>query len=243
VVYEGVTLNVWGYPRTLVSDRDRRFLSALWNSILDHSGTRHVITTAYHPSADGQAQRTNLSLEVSLRFIVNAAQDDWVSKLKIIEAEMNNSLPASTNQAPNEILYGKKVRLDLTASLSELPSDADDLTMNRETIRQDAARAIAFAQKAMKEIYDRCREAGSFETGWAFLKLGSGYTAPGISKAKLGPRRIGPFKITEVLSNGRAYGLKLPPHYAINKVISIAHHNPLSAPRVTSTTEPRPWKI
>jgi hypothetical protein len=243
VVYEGVTLNVWGYPRTLVSDRDRRFLLALWKSILNLSGTRHVITTAYHPSADGQAQRTNLSLEVSLRFIVNAAQDDCVCKLKIIEAEMNNSLPASTNQALIEILYGKKVRLDLTASLTEVPSDADDLTMKRETIRQDAARAIAFAQKAMKEIYDRCREAGNFETCWAFQKLGSAYTAPGISKAKLGPRRIGPFQITEVLSNGRAYGLKLPPHYAINKVILIDHHNPLSAPRVISTTEPRPWKI
>jgi transposase InsO family protein len=75
-----VTINGWGYPRTLVSDRDRRFLSALWNSILELSGTKHITTTAYHPSADGQAERTNFSLEVSLRFFVNVTQDDWVSK-------------------------------------------------------------------------------------------------------------------------------------------------------------------
>jgi hypothetical protein len=85
-VYEGVTLNGWGYPRKLISNRDRRFLSALWSSILDISGTRHVTTTAYHPSADGQAERTNFALEVSLRFFVNEAQNDWVSKLKVIEA-------------------------------------------------------------------------------------------------------------------------------------------------------------
>jgi hypothetical protein len=229
-VYEGVTLNGWGYPRTLVSDRDRRFLSALWNSILELSGTRHVTTTAYHPSADGQAERTNFSLEVSLRFFVNVTQDDWVSKLKSIEAQMNNAISASTKQAPNEIMYGKKVRLDLTSSLSELPADADELTVRRETIRQEATRAIAFAQKAMKEVYDRRREAGNFETGWAFLRLGNGYTTPGINKAKLGPQRIGPFEITEVLSKGRAFRLKLPPHYAIHEVISIAHLEPAPVP-------------
>jgi hypothetical protein len=231
VVYEGLTLNGWGYPRTLVSDRDRRFLSALWNSILDLSGTKHVTTTAYHPSADGQAERTNFSLEVSLRFFVNEAQDDWVSKLKTIKAQMNNSLCAATKQAPNEVLYGRKVRLDITTSLAELPAEADELTVKRETIRQDAARAIAFGQKAMKEIYDRRREAGNFETGWAFLKLGNGYTTQGVQKAKLGPQRIGPFEITEVLSKGRAYRLKLPPHYTIHDVISIAHLEPAPCPK------------
>jgi hypothetical protein len=229
-VYEGVTINGWGYPRTLVSDRDRRFLSALWNSILELSGTKHVTTTAYHPSADGQAERTNFSLEVSLRFFVNVTQDDWVSKLKFIEAQMNNAISASTKQAPNEILYGKKVRLDLTSSLSELPADADELTIRRETIRQEATRAIAFAQKAMKEVYDRRREAGNFDTGWAFLKLGNGYTTPGVNKTKLGPQRIGPFEITEVLSKGRAFRLKLPPHYAIHDVVSIAHLEPAPVP-------------
>jgi hypothetical protein len=229
-VYEGVTINGWGYPRTLVSDRDRRFLSALWNSILELSGTRHITTTAYHPSADGQAERTNFSLEVSLRFFVNVTQDDWVSKLKFIEAQMNNAISASTKQAPNEILYGKKVRLDLTSSLSELPADADELTIRRETIRQEAARAIAFAQKAMKEAYDRRREAGNFDTGWAFLKLGNGYSAPGVNKLKLGPQRIGPFEITEVLSKGRAFRLKLPPHYSIHDVVSIAHLEPAPVP-------------
>jgi hypothetical protein len=127
-------------------------------------------------------------------------QDDWVSKLKFIEAQMNNSVSASTKQTPNEILYGKKVRLDLTLSLSELPADADELTVRREAIRQGATQAIAFAHKAMKEVYNRRREAGNFDTGWAFLKLGNGYTTPGVHKAKLGPQRIGPFEITEVLS-------------------------------------------
>jgi hypothetical protein len=99
---------------------------------------------------------------------VNEAQNNWVSKLKIIEAQMNNSLCAATKQALNEILYGKKVRLDLTTSLAELPAEADELTVKRETIRQDAARAIAFAQKPGKKFMtgaerrETSRPAGPF---------------------------------------------------------------------------------
>jgi hypothetical protein len=231
-VYEGVTLNGWGYPRTLISDRYRRFLSALWTSILELSGTRHITTTAYHPSADGQAERTNFALEVSLRFFVNESQSDWVTKLKVIEAQMNNTLSATTKHAPNEILYGKKVRLDLTASLSDLPADADELLLRREAIREDASRAIAFAQKAMKEVYDRRRASviANFETGWAFLNIGHGYSVPRFRKPKLGPQRIGPFRIVEVLSKGKAYKLDLPPHYQIHNVISIAHLEPAPCP-------------
>jgi hypothetical protein len=51
-----------------------------------------------------------------------------------------------------------------------------------------------------------------------------------VNKAKLGPQRIGPFAITEVLSKGRAFRLKLPPHYAIHDVISIAHLEPAPIP-------------
>jgi hypothetical protein len=83
----------------------------------------------------------------------------------------------------------------------------------------------------MKDVYDRRRETGNFETGWAFLKLGDGYSVPGMQKPKLGPQRIGPFRITQVLSKGRAYRLEFPPHYRIHDVISIAHLEPAPCPK------------
>jgi hypothetical protein len=75
----------------------------------------------------------------------------------------------------------------------------------------------------MKETYDRSQDPGNFETGWAFLKLGNGYTTLGVQKVELRPQCIGPFEITEILSQGRAYRFKLPHHYAIHDLISIAH--------------------
>jgi hypothetical protein len=126
-VYEGVSLNGWRYPRALISDRDKQFLSALWAALLERAGVRHITTTTYHPSADGQAERTNFTLEVALRYFVNEIKDNWADKLKVIEALLNNTKSATTGKAPNELIAGKQVRLDLTASLVEPTPEAESI--------------------------------------------------------------------------------------------------------------------
>jgi hypothetical protein len=144
---------------------------------------------------------------------------------------MNNAKSATTGSAPNELIYGKRIRLDLVAALSEGTPEADDICARRKLHQEEATRAIAFAQKAMKVVYDRKHEQPNFKDGWAFLRLGDGYTVPGITKKKIGPQRIGPFRITETLSKGKAYRLDLPDHYRIHDVISVAHLEPAPCPR------------
>jgi hypothetical protein len=53
---------------------------------------------------------------------------------------------------------------------------------------------------------------------------------PGVPKQKIGPQRVGPFKIKEVLSKGKAYRLELPSHYGIHNVVSVVHLEPSPAP-------------
>jgi hypothetical protein len=122
----------------------------LWKALLEKTGTRQITTTAYHPSADGQAERTNFTLEVALRYFVNDSQDDWADKLRTIEALLNNAKSTATGMAPNEMIYGKRVRLDIVASLSEATPEAENIAQQRQQNQEDATRAIAFAQKAMK---------------------------------------------------------------------------------------------
>jgi hypothetical protein len=83
----------------------------------------------------------------------------------------------------------------------------------------------------MKITYNRKHEQPNFEQGWAFLKLGEGYTAPGIPKWKIGPQRVGPFRILETLSKGKSYRLELPSHYKIHNVISVVHLELSPCPR------------
>ncbi|GJR53163.1 putative reverse transcriptase domain-containing protein, partial [Tanacetum coccineum] len=47
-----------GVPVSIISDRDARFTSRLWQTFQKALGTRLDMSTAYHPQTDGQSERT-----------------------------------------------------------------------------------------------------------------------------------------------------------------------------------------
>jgi len=207
------------------ADRDKRFLSGLWQALLSAAGVRSLTTTAYHPSADGQSERTNQTLEVMLRYMVNTSQLDWLSKLLPLQATCNNMESSSTKKAPNELIYGKKLRtaVELSALPLPMPASAAPLHELRTVMQEEESTAIAIAQKAMTKHYDAKGTAPDFSCGYAFLRLGVGYSIPAVRKQKLAQQCIGPFKILEIVGKGKAYKLQLPPHYGIHPVISVVH--------------------
>ncbi|GJW35555.1 retrovirus-related pol polyprotein from transposon TNT 1-94 [Tanacetum coccineum] len=52
-----------GVPVSIISDRDGRFTSHLWQAFQKALGTRLDMSTAYHPQTDGQSERTIQTLE------------------------------------------------------------------------------------------------------------------------------------------------------------------------------------
>ncbi len=53
----------FGVPETLTSDRGTQFSSAAWAAFCSKLGTRHVMTMAYHPQANGLVERTHRQLK------------------------------------------------------------------------------------------------------------------------------------------------------------------------------------
>ena len=48
-----------GLPETLISDRDAKFTSLIWQDIMRLCGITLSMSTAYHPQTDGQTERMN----------------------------------------------------------------------------------------------------------------------------------------------------------------------------------------
>jgi len=165
--YEDVVLNGWGFRHTIISDRDKRFLSGLWQALLSRAGVKSLTTTAYHPNADGQSERTNQTLEVMLRYLENSSQSGWVSKLLPLQAACNNMEAVSTKKSPNELIYGKKLRTALEVTTVPLPTPAAAIPLHelRIVAQEEAATAIAIAQRAMAKHYDAKRTVPDFSTG------------------------------------------------------------------------------
>ncbi|GJW14297.1 putative reverse transcriptase domain-containing protein [Tanacetum coccineum] len=59
-----------GVPVSIISDRDARFTSRIWQTFQKALGTRLDMSTAYHPQTDGQSERTIQTLEDMLRACV-----------------------------------------------------------------------------------------------------------------------------------------------------------------------------
>nr|GEU99099.1 hypothetical protein [Tanacetum cinerariifolium] len=79
------------------------------------NGTKSVkkrldLSTAYHPQADGQSERTIQTLEDMLRECVIDFGGSWDVHLPLFEFSNNNSYHSSIRCAPFEALYGRKCR-------------------------------------------------------------------------------------------------------------------------------------
>ena len=57
-----------GIPRTVICDRDSKFLSLFWQSVMHILGISARTTSGFHPQANGQAESANQTLRQYLRY-------------------------------------------------------------------------------------------------------------------------------------------------------------------------------
>ena len=214
----------WGIPRSIISDRDSRFMSQFWQEIFSRLGTKFLTATAYHPQTDGQSERTNQTVEIAMRYHLTAnAETEWDQTLPFMQATINNSPSATTGAAPNEICYGFKVNNTVGMLSDLLPEDFNKLRLQR---REEAEDSIAFASAMMKTRYDLVHQATTIKAGdRVYLRLHQGYKVPGITNRKLSQQRVGPFIVKRKVGQ-LAFDLDLPPVMRIHPVISIAQLEP-----------------
>ena len=69
-VFFDVVVRHHGLPEVIASDRESKFTSTFWKSLMTTIGVRLSMTTAHRAQADGQTERQNLVVEDALRCMV-----------------------------------------------------------------------------------------------------------------------------------------------------------------------------
>ncbi|KAM0060059.1 putative nucleotidyltransferase, Ribonuclease H [Helianthus debilis subsp. tardiflorus] len=211
-IYTDEVIRYHGVPLDIISDRDGRFTSRLWQTFQSAMGTHLNLSTAFHPQTDGQTERTIQTLEDMLRSCVIDFGGSWDAHLPLIEFSYNNSYHSSIQMAPFEALYGRKCRSPL--SWHEIgdkhftgPEFIQEATDKILQIRDNLLKA----RNRQKSYADKGRKPMEFEVGdHVLLKVSpwKGVVRFG-KKGKLAPRYVGPFKILERIDKV-AYRLDLP---------------------------------
>jgi hypothetical protein len=107
-LYMKEVIRLDGVPKSIVSDRDSKFVSKFWESLHSALGTKLSLSVAFHPQTDGQSVRTIQTLEDMLRACILSWKGSWEDHLALAEFVYNNSYQASIKMAPYEALYGRR---------------------------------------------------------------------------------------------------------------------------------------
>ena len=95
-----------GVPKSIVSYRDTKFTSMFWCELHRLMGTKLLMSTVFHPQADGATEWANRSIGQILRMIINDDQKNWADKCPMVEFALNSSVNTTTGFAPFELNQG-----------------------------------------------------------------------------------------------------------------------------------------
>lgn len=223
-LYFREVVRLHGVPKTIVSDRDTKFLSYFWRTLWRLMGTKLLFSTSHHPQTDGQTEVTNKTLGALLRGLVSKTGKDWDTKLCHAEFAYNRTPTFATKHSPFEVVYGVNpyVPIDLIAlpKDSYVHRDAREQAESMVKLHKQIRTNIEKANESYKKKANKRRPQRLFEPGdlvWVHLRK---ERFPGKRKHKLMPRAEGPFKVKERCGDN-AYKIDLPGEYGVSATFNI----------------------
>ena len=223
-----------GLPLSITSDRDSKFTSKFWESVMKLQQTSLKVSTAFKPSTDGQAEVTNKFIIEFLRHFIGPHQTDWDQHLPFAEFAYNSRKHSSIEKSPFEVDIGYNPRSVADLQLDPLlatSKEAVSFVERQKAILCEAQEAMVKAQVVMSEYYNKNRPHVKFNVGDEVLLNTSNLDLAHIGttgKRKFAAPFIDPYPIEAIVGTDR-YRLKLPPglrlhpEFAISKLKRYVH--------------------
>ncbi|KAK1601961.1 hypothetical protein QYE76_027066 [Lolium multiflorum] len=202
-----------GVPRSIVSDRDVKFMSYLWKTLMAKFNVKLLFSSSSHPQTDGQTEVVNRSLSTLLRVLVKKNLKAWEDCIPHAEFAYNRAKHSTTSRSPFMVVYGfepptaidllplplhEQVNMDIDKRAQYMKKLHED---TRATIEQQVLR-----QAARLNMKKKARIFNEGDLVWIHLRKDR---FPQERNSKLKPRGDGPFKVLKRI-NDNAYVVDIP---------------------------------
>jgi transposase InsO family protein len=168
----------FGTPRILISDGGTHFTGKNFKMCLSKLGIEHMVSTAYHPQTNGQAEKSNRQLKSILKKTIEKGGKDWSKKLDGTLWAYRTVFKTPIGMTPYQFVYGKAchlpVELEYKAywAIKEMSLDLDAAVVKRrsqiselEEMRLKAYENASIYKERIKRWYDKRLKKKEFKEG------------------------------------------------------------------------------
>ncbi|KAK1595408.1 hypothetical protein QYE76_018523 [Lolium multiflorum] len=219
-----------GVPRSIVSDRDVKFMSYLWKTLMAKFNVKLLFSSSSHPQTDGQTEVVNRSLSTLLRVLVKKNLKAWEDCIPHAEFAYNRAKHSTTTRSPFMVVYGfepptaidllplplhEQVNMDIDKRAQYMKKLHED---TRATIEQQVLR-----QATRLNLKKKARIFNEGDLVWIHLRKDR---FPQERNSKLKPRGDGPFKVLKRI-NDNAYIVDIPTSkYLVSNTFNVSDLSP-----------------
>ncbi|KAF8702903.1 hypothetical protein RHS03_06327, partial [Rhizoctonia solani] len=211
--------HVWkkyGMPEKTISDQGRVFNNKFLKALYQRLGIDPHFSSVYHPQSNGQTEQVNPLIEHFLQAYSGINQKDWVKWLPMAEFAYNNAVHSTTGKTPFKALHGWEPTLTPSNVPTDVP-EANTLAQTMEAQWKEIESALRQSKVQMTAGEDG--NPIEFKVGEEVWLDAKNVKLKTLSP-KLTEQRLGPFKVSEKISDC-AYRLKLLPSMRIHNVFYV----------------------
>jgi hypothetical protein len=193
-------------------------MQELWEKL----GIKSSLSTAFHPQTDGETECINQEIKQLFRVFCNFQQDNWADLLPFAEFAHNIRAHSATGKSPFQVWYGFQPEFNPPVNFASRLPAVEDRLKALDQIRHEVSAALQVATEVMKQKGPMTLSQKFTANQQVWLEGTNIKTTH--PKAKLAPKRHGPFKILNTTPTN--FQLQLPRHWHIHPVF----HNSLLTP-------------
>ena len=195
-----------GAPEKIVTDQGSSFVNYLVTALLEVIGTRHTLTTSYHPQTNGLTEKFNGTLCNTIAKLMLTKGDTWDHWIDTALLKYRTTPHSTTKHRPDMMLYGRPMQTPFTIERRlkkneepiEITYDQHEelITNTLNKVHTEARQNIDNAQERQKKQYDKRVKPLTYKVGQKVLLHNER------KKDKFDQNWIGPYYIQSTYDNG-----------------------------------------